>query len=340
MKMTADKKLTEAPTNLKEAIDWVLKVKEVSAIEKLAAALGNLLKEEAGDVAVRVKDVYEGICKKFCQNVSHTDWRPASYLKHFLNKLQTFEPVRRSGDETDEKMLERLKGESESLKASLFQLPENLKKFLGATDDGLKTFDGKGIIKKNGASSYTPAYNDAIWNSAEASDCAVILLATSPILYLGLGFLHWRCGKEKTKSGWKESTLKDADTIRLTGYLKGMGFNGVTYSDSTTGENIASHLSSIINHSITYDPSQQPISQFFKDLQNKAFNSSPPSPSSPLTSLYLISYYYISYPLHDVQSSSPANPSFLGYSGPAALAGGAYGFNIGGLGTFVSALLA
>ncbi|GIX64813.1 uncharacterized protein BcabD6B2_42480 [Babesia caballi] len=349
MAVADKKKFTAPPTNLKEAIDWVLKIKEVSAINELGDALEALLKEETGDVAVRVQDVYEKICEKFCKDCEE-HYNHASYLKRYLNKLQTFEPVHRSVAETDEDILKRLKGESQGLKTSLPKLPENLKTFLGSSDYASKNFDGKGIITSSGGG-YTFAYQNAGWKPGETEECAVILLAVAHMLYIALSYIHSKCSKKKGpkskqgENGWSDMKIK-SDTIKNNGvsafgdFLTGMGFPKDTLNGDKEGSHILSQLSEFTELKMSDTASIDHPYSFFKDLPQNALKPSPQLSTTPLTSLYLISYYYITNFLYNVQSTSPATPSFLGYSGLAALGGGAYGFNLGGLGTFMSALLA
>ncbi|GIX65332.1 uncharacterized protein BcabD6B2_47670 [Babesia caballi] len=332
--------LTDPPTNLKEAIDWVLRINELKQLEQLAEALNALLKRDVRDMAVRVKEVYEKICEKFCKDCEE-HYNHASYLKQYLKKLPTFEPFQGSDDETDEKMLEKLKGDSGNFKSSLSQLPDNLKKFLGYTSPNQFK---DGIISSS--HSYTFVYQDAEWNADEATDYAVILLAVVPMLFLGLGYTYVKCSQTKgTNKGWSDMKIK-SHTIKNNGvsafgdFLTGMGFHEGVLNGEKSGSEIHSQLSDFndlksTNASLTEHPYS-----FFKKLQNKALTSQPTSPSHPLTTIYRISHYCISYPLYTVQSSNPVTPSFLGYSGPAALAGGAYGFNLGGINTFMSALLA
>ncbi|GIX65467.1 extracellular matrix-binding ebh, putative [Babesia caballi] len=124
--MTTGKSLTDPPENLKEAIDWVIKIKNDNNTDDLAATLEKFLKRDGSDAAVRVKGVYEKICEKFC-NISDTlDGRPAPVLKYYLKNLEMFEPVKRPDDETNEKMLERLKGGSASFTSYITTLAGGL----------------------------------------------------------------------------------------------------------------------------------------------------------------------------------------------------------------------
>ncbi|GIX61212.1 variant erythrocyte surface antigen-1 family protein [Babesia caballi] len=355
--MTASdqKKLTDPPQNFKEAIDWVIKINELRKINDLAAALDALLNSDVGDVAVRVKGVYEKICEKFCEGCEK-QYSSASALKCFLKKFQTFGPVKRPFNDAEKDIVRKCRDEFSSLKTSISTLAENLKKFLGW--NGSNKFDGDGIILSSNPQ-YIFTYQSADWKSEEASDCAVILLAVAPMLFLGLGYIHWKC---KDNGDWSHQKLggtipKHGNVNSLTFFTEKMGFNGVKFNDSKSHNAIVrlldafADLTKIMATALqkadktakerdikSSNPKPNPY-DFLHAIHNTATDSTPPT-TSPLTSLYLLSYFYITYPLYKVRSSSPATPSFLGYSGTAALAGGAYGFNLGGLGTFMSALLA
>ncbi|GIX61204.1 variant erythrocyte surface antigen-1 family protein [Babesia caballi] len=334
------KSLTRPPSNLKEAIDWVLKIKEIRATDDLAAALEALLKHDGSEVAVRVKEVYEKICEKFCKDCEK-HYNHASYLKQYLKKLPTFEPVEGSVAETGETVLKMLKGESGNFKYSITTLAGSLQTFLGCDTSELMHFNGKGIIK-NSEANYNPAYKNAAWIPTEASKCTVILLAVLPMLFLGIAYLHSRCSGSGDK-GWNDMSIKGMNgrNVSAFGYfLTEMGFPEGVLNGEKKGSEVHSQVSGFTELKISDTSSIDHPYNFSTKLHQKAFEASPPSPSSPLTSLYLLSQYYITYPLHDVQSTNPATPSFLSYSGTAALAGGAYGLNLGGLGTFMSALLA
>ncbi|GIX61332.1 uncharacterized protein BcabD6B2_07670 [Babesia caballi] len=277
-----------------------------------------------------LKGVYEKICEKFC-NISDTlDGRPAPVLKYYLKNLETFESVKRSSAETDEEILMRLKGESRTFTSSISTLAKNLKTFLGATADGLTSFNGTGIIKNSGAN-YNPAYQNAEWKSEEATECLIILLTVAAILFFGLSYLYWQC---EGQDGWATKSPSQDDFKQ---FLVVFGYTESDLNNSKKGQQITTQLQSACSQLQTHKStaSSESYHNFLTALHKTALNSQPPSPTtSPLTSLYALSYYYITNFLYTVESSSPAMPSFAGYSGVTALAGGAYGFNLGGLGTF------
>ncbi|GIX62325.1 variant erythrocyte surface antigen-1 family protein [Babesia caballi] len=321
------KKLTEAPTNLKEAIDWALKIQKDGGINQLAEALEALLKND--------KD----ICEKFCKDCV-TRHSSASAQKQYLNKLPSFDRVQRSGDEGDGNILRKFRGEFLSFQRSITKLPDGLKKFSGANEDALTSFTGNGIIKSDNTSSYNPAYNGAQWTSDEAEDCAVLLIAVAPLIYLALGLLYGKSSKKKKNNrhnGWKEMKLKDSNGTAPQAFMTEMGFLKDSLNENQKGEQIVQSLNGFTELTTTYDSKSTPLYTFFKQFHDQAHRS---SSSSPLTYLYLLSYYYITNFLYIVEPTSPATPSFLGYSGTAALAGGAYGLNLGGVGTVMSAFLA
>ncbi|GIX65016.1 variant erythrocyte surface antigen-1 family protein [Babesia caballi] len=342
------KSLTDPPKDLKEAIDWVIKIKndDNNAIRDLAKELEELLKHDGSEVAFRVKGVYEGICKNFCPGCEN-GFTPARIIKYYLKNLETLEPVKGSGGDDDKKILKRLKDGSTELKTSITKLPENFKAFLGCNDSDLKKFTGDGIIDKSG-SSYTPAYQSAEWKPSEAQDCAAILLGIMPVVYIGLTYLYWQCAPVATNSSdklWQKQNLNGSgcDQGSLKQYMEALGYTENDLNTSKNGGNIVTLMDSMFSgelqkHKSTASSKSYP--NFLSELQ-KPLESKPPQPtSSPLTSLYALSYYYITNFLYVVEPTSPATPSFAGYLGVTALAGGAYGFNLGGLGTFMSALLA
>ncbi|GIX63500.1 variant erythrocyte surface antigen-1 family protein [Babesia caballi] len=322
--MTDGKSLTDPPKNLKEAIDWVISSK--GNTQNLAAALEALLKEDADGVAWEVRDVFDVIennINKKCDKMN------GPFCDHYKGHL-------RSATEGLKDVKRPDKATSGNLKAAMDKLAEGLKKFLGHT--GSSNFSGSGIIS-NVSSGYTFTYNNAEWDPADAPKCAAIFLGILPAIFFGVTLIYWKCSE---KNGWHNSKLENDNYVSpLKQFLTQMCFNGVKFNESISGKSLVSSIlnTEFSNELETAKAESNDYPEFLGQLQ-KALESKPPNPSIPLTSLYLLSYYYITYPLHEVQSSNPVTPSFLGYSGPAALAGGAYGFNLGGINTFMSALLA
>ncbi|GIX61122.1 variant erythrocyte surface antigen-1 family protein [Babesia caballi] len=279
--MAAEKKLTDLPKDLKEAIDWVLRVSELAKINDLAAALEKLLKRDGSDAAVRVKGLYGEIIKKFCINFDNNDGRPSPVLKYYLKNLEKLGPVKRPDDETnDETFLKKFKDGSTGLKTSITKLPDSLKKFLGRNGSS-----DQGIIKQN--SRYTSDYQNADWKSEKASDYAVILLAIAPMLLLGLGYLHSKC-KDTANKGWKDIKIKDSQITRLGQFLVDMGFPETVLNSDKQGSHIFSQLSGFSELQSTNASFTDRPYNFFKELHKKPLNHHllhPPTPSPHSTYL-------------------------------------------------------
>ncbi|GIX64520.1 uncharacterized protein BcabD6B2_39550 [Babesia caballi] len=332
MKMTAGKKLTQALTNLKEAIDWLIKISKLQKIGNLAAALEKFLKD-VGEVAVRVKGVYEKICEKFCKDCEK-GFTPALILKYYIRNLEKLGPAQPSEGKDDETFLKKFKDGSSNLKTCITKLPENLKTFLGCSDYKLTSFNGNGIIKSDGSSSYTPAYQNATWKADEATECAVILIAIAPMLFLGLGYTYVKCSQTKgKKKGWSDMKIMNGSHINAFGYfLTEIGFSKDALNGDKQGRDILSQLSNLTGLQSSNVSSNEHPYNFFKELHKKVLDSTPHDSSHPLTSLYLLSYLYLTSPAYSETSITTSKAS-IATLGATALAGGAYGLNIGGFAT-------
>ncbi|GIX65074.1 variant erythrocyte surface antigen-1 family protein [Babesia caballi] len=334
------KSLTTPPTNLKEAIDWVLKIKnDNNAIDKLAEALEELLKHDGSEVALKVLEKYRLVSKSVIEKL-----KPQKSERHFavphviLNKLSEGLDPFPSGSQANIRPEDVVK-----VKEWVSSVDGNtLKQLIETFAGGLESFR-KNILQNPKNSAYQ---SDADWNNLTTSDkrdCAAILLGIMPVVYIGLTYLYWQC---EGTDGWSKQSLTDSGSSSsqdsLKNFMVKLGFEAGKLNQSKKGSDIATHLKSNCFNELTSrtNVSSNSYPEFLGKLQETALTSRSPSPSHPLTSLYALSYYYITNFLYIVEPTSPATPSFLGYSGTAALAGGAYGFNLGGSGTFMSALLA
>ncbi|GIX61604.1 variant erythrocyte surface antigen-1 family protein [Babesia caballi] len=347
MTAAVQKSLTDPPTNLKEAIDWVLQIKRDGHAQDLADALEELLKHDGSEVAVKVLDKYrlasKGVIVGLMSNKPSEPAHGFAVPHAILNKLSLgLEPFHERSAAISRKTLEQWVSSVDK---------NTLKTLIDSLVKGLETFvdsQGSGIVKNP----YTSAYkSDVEWNSltdSDKRDCAAILLGIMPVVYIGLTYLYWQC---EGTNGWDTEQLTDggSDQGSLKKYMEAFGYAENDLNKSTTGGSIATQLMHAFSQLQTAytkakpkpPPSTSPsYPDFLKALQEKVHWSPSLSRSSPLTSLYLISHYYITNFLYIVEPTSPATPSFAGYSGTAALAGGAYGLNLGGLGTVMSALLA
>ncbi|GIX61897.1 variant erythrocyte surface antigen-1 family protein [Babesia caballi] len=353
------KSLTDAPENLKEAIDWVLRVSgrdsgqdDNDAIKGLAEEVKNLLDKDAGTLAIRV-DGFFRTARSGLKSADRSTAREAFILKSYLSDITHY------GRPLNEKQLGHLKealqkdveGPGASSGGPISNLADGLKTLIGYQGNG-NTPDGNSGI---GCQDYESSYKSATerWNSLTPDQhrtCALTLLGIMPVLYFGLTYIYWWCTEESSSDpGWAQHKVDGSGASppqnkqALKTFLEKVGFSDIT---KLNGQKTGSEIVQFINTGfkeiqIRGNDAKESYSKFLGKLQKMALESLTSNPNSnPLTSLYLLSYYYITYPLHEVQSTSPATPSFLGYSGIAALAGGAYAFNLGGLGTFMGALLA
>ncbi|GIX65470.1 uncharacterized protein BcabD6B2_53760 [Babesia caballi] len=334
IKMTASvqqKKLTTPPKDLKEAIDWLIQIKNDDVIKDLAEALEKLLKHDGSEVAMKVLEKYRLASKSVIEKLT-----PQKLKRHFavphaiLNKLseglRPFHPQSQANINS---------AGVEKVGEWALKVESNLKRLITGLAGGLECFK-KDILQN----SDTSTYSKAAWNTLttiEKRDCAAILLGVMPVVYIGLTYLYWQC---EGQEGWDKESLSEDKDLRK--FLVAFGYAEKDLNDSKRGQEIATELQSAFSKELQKHKStaaSQDYPDFLKALQDQAVQPTPDS-SCPLTSLYLLSYYYITNFLYIVEPTSTATPSFLGYSGTAALAGGAYGFNLGGMGTFMSALLA
>ncbi|GIX64679.1 uncharacterized protein BcabD6B2_41140 [Babesia caballi] len=349
--MTPGKKsLTDPPKNLKEAIDWVIQIKDDNeAIKGLAKELQEMLKHDGSEVAMKVLDKYRLVSESVIRGLkSHTneknrltslssEWgfaAPYAALDRLSRGLDPFDP--QSAAHVNRKTLEHWvsKVQEKTLETLISELATSLEKFITSTSGILTSLSSESTYK-----------SDAKWESlqaAERKECAIIFLAILPLLYIGLTYLYWRCtpdaGSTPSNISWSGQKLTDDKGLKK--YIEALGYNENLNDQNTGGKIVSEIMNNMFSGELkSANVSSNSYPEFLEKLQGEAPKSTP-STTSPLTYLYRVSYYYITHPIYDVQSTSPVTPTFAGYSGTAAMAGGAYGFNLGGLGTIMSALLA
>ncbi|GIX63604.1 variant erythrocyte surface antigen-1 family protein [Babesia caballi] len=303
--MTPGKPLTTPPTNLKEAIDWVLRV-------------------SGGDGMRNDTDL---LATALTASIYKTSNKQSNDVDKILTEMKKDE---HNGNPT----------------GPMKQLSDALAEFIGykyeqSGNPHKWKISGNGVVKDGTYASrgkyttYTSAYqgswftdvfsNDS--NYVKRNDCARILFTAIEIIFEGLTELFFNC-----KSEWDGQSLNGTGGSNLKQFMTTKGFSDTQLNTSITGDKIATQaLKGFNEFDAAYNPLPTSLDAFRYHVEQNAISK----PSEyPLSMLYIIATYVY------VQSSNPATPSFLGYSGTAVLAGGAYGLNLGGLGTFVSALLA
>ncbi|GIX65077.1 variant erythrocyte surface antigen-1 family protein [Babesia caballi] len=326
MSASEKKSLTDPPTNLKEAIDWVIKIN--GHAQDLAKELQELLKHDGSDVAMKVLDKYrlvsesviEGLMSNKPSEPAHGFAVPHAILDKLSQGLDPFD-ARISAHISREKAKSvgawASSVKDNDIKTLIEGLASGLKKFIGYQQNGQEPNGSSGI----GTATYVSSYNFIeSWNSLNPSqrrDCTAILLGIMPVVYIGLTYLYWQC---EGKGGWATKRLEQIEDI--TKYTEAFGYTNNDLNESTSGGTIATQLKTAFSsefqtaYTATQPPSTSPsYPAFLGKLHQNALKPSPQLTSSPLTSLYLLSHYYITNFLYTVETSSPATPSFAGYSG-------------------------
>ncbi|ORM39884.1 uncharacterized protein BXIN_1601 [Babesia sp. Xinjiang] len=282
-------KLTCPPGNLKECIDWILRV-----TNKDGQNGGDCKKlgEEVKKLLEQVKDAATGKLNK-----------DKNVLTEVISKLN-----------------------SNSL---ISTLADNLKKFIGYNDGGTIGNDGIGNKGNGNGTKYTSSYkDDANWNATcnknDQQQCASIFLGTIPVIFSGLTYLYWQCN---TGSRWSNETQINSTNAGIGIYFASCGYNTSHLSDkkandikSLLGTNGNSNgfkefkeastqdLKDYNKQAVGPDGAKQDTKiiestysifiQYITDtngngLLNNVGNSNKTSPDThPLSSLYLASQYY------------------------------------------------
>ncbi|GIX65007.1 variant erythrocyte surface antigen-1, beta subunit [Babesia caballi] len=305
--MTAGKKsLTEAPINLKEAIDWVLRVSGRDSDKE----------NEEGKKAIK------GLAEELTASIRKKPYEENDDVKKILTEIMYDANISPTGP--------------------VIRLAYALQKFIGYEwakgNPNYKWKIGENGILKTGdlPNAYTSDYrgsklSEVLSTVEDVHKKALESFFTAiAFIYEGLTELYFKCNTEWSKQSLSGSGHSDT----LNQFMTTNGFGKTQLNSNMTGANIADNaLKDLSELSSAYSAAgdNPSLETFRSQLEQNA--STDPS-KSPLAALYILATYVY------VQSTSPATPSFAGYSGLAALGGGAYGLNLGGLGNFVSALLA
>ncbi|GIX64736.1 uncharacterized protein BcabD6B2_41710 [Babesia caballi] len=274
------KALTQPPTNLKEAIDWVLRVSGGDCLggndtDLLATALSGHLQSNRNTYDAFVRVIHEAVNKDTPRSGNGLISRLATGLKAFIGyKYETSQPPKWE-----------------------------------ITGDGIVT---KGKYDSPGKySTYTSAYDRTSWftdvysndsNYVKRNVCIQCFFIAIEKIFEGLTDLYLKCQTE-----WKSGT--NGEKIKT--FLHHNGFGNTTLRDSLTGEQIISQaLQNFTEFKTAYNAAgDNPSFHAFRHHLEQNALSKPTK--SPLSALYILATYAY------VQSTGPATPSFLGYSGIA-----------------------
>ncbi|GIX64665.1 variant erythrocyte surface antigen-1 family protein [Babesia caballi] len=313
------KKLTEAPTNLKEAIDWVLRVSGGDLTYAINTSALNVALPKLLEVPVN----NEGFLVKSIDAIKLRDRNPCP-ITAVATGLQKFIGYEFKKDTTKNTYTISI-GQNGVVKQGVIYTSSN-----GKPQPQTPPSNG----------TYTSAYYSSSWstdievNGVQTKDekrntCVINFFIAVEKIFEGLTELYYNC-----KTEWAGQSLSGSSDEGLKHFMDRNGFEKAKLNSNMTGEQIISKaLNGLKEFDTAYDSagSNPSLETFRSQLEQNAMSN--PS-NNPLSALYILATYAY------VQSTIPASPSFLGYSGTAALAGGAYGLNFAGLGTFMSALLA
>ncbi|GIX62390.1 extracellular matrix-binding ebh [Babesia caballi] len=352
MPASVGKFLTQPPENLKEAIDWVLRVSgrdsknnENDAIKGLAKEVKKLLSNDAREVAEGVLRVMGENLKKVVGDLKQLHGKneiSTFVLRGLLKRVHTnLKHVSDYGSAASPALIKKLCGllqkdvESPG-EGPIGKLVKGISTLIGCK--AYNQFTGQGLIKQNGGP-YTSAYPSAShWNNISEPDrraCALMFMGIGPILFLFLTYLYWNC--EQSNGHWKSSSFSGSvSSDALSAYLDAMGFKHAEFNQQ---KNQASQIAEVLKQA--FSELNENVTSAYSCYLGRLLNEAITNDNFPLSLSYLIATsFFTPNDTYTVEISSPATPSFLGYSGLAALGSGAYGLNLAGLGTFMSALLA
>ncbi|ORM40635.1 uncharacterized protein BXIN_1820 [Babesia sp. Xinjiang] len=214
------KKLTCPPGNLKECIDWILRVTNKDG------------QQNGGD------------CKKLGEEVAKL--------------LEEAQKDAKAKLEKDKNLLEAVKQKLKD-GTLIKDLAEKLQKFIG-WKDGNGDLTGDGIGNSNGGkggggtnNKYESSYKDANWEQCNSDHitCATIFLGTIPVIFSGLTYLYWQCNESGQR--WCKGMYKIHDTSNALGiYFVCCGYDSKQLNrkgsggiDNITGDYIAGLLNNV-----------------------------------------------------------------------------------------------
>ncbi|GIX62674.1 variant erythrocyte surface antigen-1 family protein [Babesia caballi] len=234
----SDKPLTECPSNLREAIDWILRVTGKDGVGG---------QDGTQALTEQVKKLLEGASREI-NSLSDSDRKNAGELKKLKEGLDKAKDW--VGENLDDPMFQY-----SGTPGPIGNLSKALASFIGYTPFLLdytigKRITGDGIALKSYASSYPSA---AKWESVNSQDdkeklCAKIFLGCIPLCYYALTYLYWRCSLDYLNGGWKtlQLTFKGVGDPALKNYMVGMG-----YKASELNGAIGQHVQELMNKKFT-----------------------------------------------------------------------------------------
>ncbi|GIX63365.1 variant erythrocyte surface antigen-1 family protein [Babesia caballi] len=209
MSHTPVKKLTDCPSNLKEAIDWILRVTGKDG--------------GPGFNNSRVSSNIRALAKAF---------------KELLDDVENYKSSDMQG------VLTEIEQECTYGRGPISKLADGLGSFVGYTG-GYMGSKGVGSYREdNGKQKYESAYSasgnpGASWDVGlsidEKQTCAIIFISCVPIYYYALTYLSWRCRDGYGNGEWSAYHFDGVPGggTYLKDFMKSMGFESAAISHNT-----------------------------------------------------------------------------------------------------------
>ncbi|GIX64797.1 variant erythrocyte surface antigen-1 family protein [Babesia caballi] len=280
----------DCPSNLKEAIDWILRVTGKDG--------GN-----GGDQAIKA---LTNQVKELLESVKESD--PGF-------KKDAFENVKNALDN----------GSGTGLIKSL---AEGLQQFIGYDAGSNGKITGSGIaVGKDGQTgqkpwnspsdaskggyylSYNPGQQGCEWDSSfngngNATTCARMFLSIIPLLWSALSYLYFMCSKKASDGGWKEMKIGGGP---LKDFLYSMWFGPSRLQGTKNGKHVADSALQKFQE-LSSAKSEKSYAEFVKKLRENGVNQwkQESSGSSATTSYFLSGIYFLSQAYFQHQQSQRA----------------------------------
>ncbi|GIX61449.1 variant erythrocyte surface antigen-1 family protein [Babesia caballi] len=221
-----NKRITDCPSNLKEAIDWILRVTGKDAVnggssdgtKDLADAVEKLLE----DVQSSSNKLNETLSKiKGALGTSSS-----GLIDNLATGLATFIGYKNSGSSKDI----GTGGIAVGRNGETNQPPSNTK----------EESSGKGYYLTYNPTESGCKWDEHVKDAEQGKFCARIFLSILPIIWSALSYLYFMCSKDDSDGGWEEMTLGEG---LLRDFMISMWFGPSRLQANKKGDHVTSALS-------------------------------------------------------------------------------------------------
>ncbi|GIX63656.1 variant erythrocyte surface antigen-1 family protein [Babesia caballi] len=267
--VSAHKPLTRFPSNLKEAIDWILRITG---------------RDVPGSNSSNASPNIQALAEEF---------------KGLWGKVENRESPETQG------VLTEIEQECTHGRGPISKLADGLGSFIGYTGGHMGSGGIGSDRKSNGKQKYESDYSasgnpGASWDGLSTDDkqtCAIIFISCVPICYYVLTYLSWRCRYGYGNGEWSDYHFDGVTggTTYLKDFMESMGFKNVLLSHNTgktVMHAVAKKISDLntTNNGKSYSEFLNQMEVNGKNLEHNAFNY-------PLYGLYFaaVSYFKSQY---------------------------------------------